>query len=425
MKLTPYWLDTAPKFLGLEQGPVEGDYDVAVVGGGFTGLSASLALAKKGARVVLLEAGQLGGCASGRNGGMCNNGFAQDYAGMVSRLGADVARRLYQSFDAAVDTVERIIREEDIDCDFKRVGKLKLAAKPAHYDKLARSQELMARGADPDSYMVSRQDLKAELGSDRYFGGMIFPKSAAMHMGKFAHGLATAATRHGAKLHENTPVIGMKRLTGHAHRLSTPSGSITARQVLLATGTSAVGPLSYFRRRIVPVGAFLIVTEPLPVARLDSLLPHRRNATDTRNFVSYFRVTPDNRLLFGGRARFAKSNARSDVKSGAILRRSMIEIFPSLSDVAIDYCWGGMVDMTADRLPRAGEHDGLFYSMGYSGHGTQMSTYMGQIMPEVMDGNIAANPWGDFDWPAIPGHFGPTWFLPFVGAYYKLQDILR
>ena len=84
-----------------------------------------------------------------------------------------------------------------------------------------------------------------------------------------------------------------------------------------------------------------------------------------------------------------------------------------------------MVDMTADRLPRAGEHDGLFYSMGYSGHGTQMSTYMGQIMTEVMDGNIAANPWGDFDWPAIPGHFGPTWFLPFVGAYYKLQDILR
>ena len=130
---------------------------MAVVGGGFTGLSASLALAKKGAKVVLLEAGQCGGCASGRNGGMCNNGFAQDYAGMVSRLGADVARRLYQSFDAAVDKVEAIIREEDIDCDFKRVGKLKLAAKPAHYDKLARSQELMARGADPDSYMVSRR----------------------------------------------------------------------------------------------------------------------------------------------------------------------------------------------------------------------------------------------------------------------------
>lgn len=425
MKLIPYWHDTAPVFSGTEKGPVEGDYDVAVVGGGFTGLSASLALAKKGARVILLEAGRLGGCASGRNGGMCNNGFAQDYAGMVGRLGADVAKRLYQSFNSAVDTVEQIVRDEAIDCDFKRVGKLKMAAKPAHYDKLARSQELMAQGADPDAYMVSRQDMPSEVGTDRYFGGLIFPRSAAMHMGKFVHGLASAAARHGVRLHEDSPVTGMKRLNGHAHRLSTPSGDVTARQVLLATGTSAVGPLSYFRRRIVPVGAFLIVTEPLSQVRLDSLLPHRRNATDTRNFVSYFRVTPDNRLLFGGRARFARSNPRSDVKSGTILQKSMVDIFPGLSDARIDYCWGGMVDMTADRLPRAGEHDGLFYSMGYSGHGTQMSTHMGQIRAEVMDGNPAANPWGDFAWPAIPGHFGPTWFLPFVGAYYKLQDILH
>jgi glycine/D-amino acid oxidase-like deaminating enzyme len=425
MKLTPYWLDTAPVFTSTQKGPVEGDYDVAVVGGGFTGLSASIALAKKGARVILLEADRIGGCASGRNGGMCNNGFAQDYAGMVARLGADRARTLYQSFNMAVDTVERIVREEEIDCNFIRVGKLKMAAKPAHYDKLARSHELMVQGADPESYMISRQDMRTEVGTDRYFGGLIFPRSAQMHMGKFAHGLATAATRHGAAIHEYSPVTGIERLNGHAHRLSTPKGSMTAKQVLLATGTSAVGPLSYFRRRIVPVGAFIIVTEPLSTERLDSLVPNRRNATDTKNFVSYFRVTPDNRLLFGGRARFAKSNAKSDVKSGAILRQSMVEVFPSMADVRIDYCWGGMVDMTADRLPRAGEHNGLFYSMGYSGHGTQMSTYMGQIMADIMDGKPAANPWADFDWPAIPGHFGPTWFLPFVGAYYKLQDILH
>ncbi|GLT11127.1 FAD-dependent oxidoreductase [Sulfitobacter porphyrae] len=425
MKLVPYWHDTAPRFQGCETGPVEGDYDVAVVGGGFTGLSAAIALARKGASVVLLEADRLGGCASGRNGGMCNNGFAQDYAGMVGKLGAETSLRLYQSFNTAVDTVETLIRAENIDCDFQRVGKLKMAAKPAHYDKLARSHELMVQGADPDARLVSRAELGAEVGTDRYFGGLIFPHAAQMHMGKYVHGLASAAARHGAHLHENSPVTGIRRLNGQAHRLTTPRGSVNARQVLLATGTSAVGPLSWFRRRIVPVGAFLIVTEPLSREQLDALVPGRRNATDTRNFVSYFRVTPDNRLLFGGRARFAGSNARSDVKSGAILRRSMVEIFPDLANTRIDYCWGGMVDMTADRLPRAGEREGLFYSMGYSGHGTQMATYMGQIMAEVMDGNTTANPWGDFDWPAIPGHFGPTWFLPFVGAYYKLQDYLH
>ena len=174
-----------------------------------------------------------------------------------------------------------------------------------------------------------------------------------------------------------------------------------------------------------PVGAFIIVTEPLSTERLDSLVPNRRNATDTKNFVSYFRVTPDNRLLFGGRARFARSNAKSDVKSGAILRQSMIEVFPSMADARIDYCWGGMVDMTADRLPRAGEHKGLFYSMGYSGHGTQMSVHMGERMAAVMDGDAGANPWQGRDWPAIPGHFGPPWFLPFAGAYYKFQDVIK
>lgn len=425
MKLTSYWLDTSEPFRSAAPEPVQGSCDVAVIGGGLTGSSAALALAKKGARVVLLEAETIGNAASGRNGGMCNNGFAQDYAGMVGKLGAETSLRLYQSFNKAVDTVEALIREESIDCNFQRVGKLKMAAKPAHYDKLARSHELMVQGADPDARLVSRADMGSEVGTDRYFGGLIFPRAAQMHMGKYVHGLATAAARHGALLHDTSPVTGIKRLNGQAHRLTTPRGSVNARQVLLATGTSAVGPLSWFRRRIVPVGAFLIVTEPLSKNQLDALVPGRRNATDTRNFVSYFRVTPDNRLLFGGRARFAGSNASSDVKSGTILRRSMIEIFPSLADTRIDYCWGGMVDMTADRLPRAGERDGLFYSMGYSGHGTHMATYMGQIMSEVMDGNTRANPWGDFDWPAIPGHFGPTWFLPFVGAYYKLQDYLH
>ena len=173
------------------------------------------------------------------------------------------------------------------------------------------------------------------------------------------------------------------------------------------------------------MGAFIIVTEPLPLERLDRLLPTRRMATDTKNFVNFFRVTPDNRILFGGRARFATSNPRSDEKSGMILRQQMATVFPELADMRIDYCWGGMVDMTANRLPGAGERDGVYYSMGYSGHGTHMATLMGTLMAEIMDGRADLNPWKDFDWPAIPGHFGKPWFLPFVGAWYRLKDILQ
>jgi glycine/D-amino acid oxidase-like deaminating enzyme len=138
---------------------------------------------------------------------------------------------------------------------------------------------------------------------------------------------------------------------------------------------------------------------------------------------NYFRLTPDARLLLGGRARFTASERPSDAKSGRILQANLASIFPSLADARIDYCWGGLVDITVDRLPRAGQHDGIYFSMGYSGHGTQMATHMGQIMADVMNGNAEANPWRDFDWPAIPGHTGKPWFLPLVGAYYSIKDV--
>lgn len=424
MKLTSYWLDTSQPFKSAASGPVQGSCDVAVIGGGLTGASAALALAKKGARVVLLEAGTIGNAASGRNGGMCNNGFAQDYGMMSAKLGTDVANRLYRAFDAGVDLVERLVAEENIDCSFARVGKIKLAAKPEHYDKLLRSQELLAATVDPDTHMVSRADLAGEVGSDRYYGGLVYRKGAGMHVGRFVRGLAEAAARRGVEFHEHTPMTGLRPAPGGGHIVETPTGRLHAKQVLLASGTSQTGPLGWIRRRIVPVGAFIIVTEPLPVATLDKLLPRRRMSVDTKNLVNYFRTTPDNRLLFGGRARFAVSDLASDEKSGAILRTALHEVFPELRDARIDYCWGGMVDMTRDRLPRAGERKGIYYSMGYSGHGTQMSTLMGSIMAEVMDGRTDLNPWKDFTWPAIPGHFGPPWFLPLVGAYYRLKDKL-
>ena len=425
MHFGSYWLDTSEPFVSHSPDMDGGSCDVVVVGGGITGSAAALALTKKGARVIVCEAGTVGQAASGRNGGMCNNGFAQDYASLSQRIGTEWANRLYLAFDAGVDTVERLVREESIDCDFVRRGKLKLAAKPEHFDKLARSHALLAASVDPDTRLVTKAELRDEIGSDRYHGGLIFKKSAGMHVGRYVRGLAKAAQARGAHVLEQAPVLGLQRDSRGTYIVRTPRGEIRAPQVLLASGISQVGPFGWIRRRIVPVGAFLIVTEPLPVELLDRLMPTRRMATDTKNFVNFFRVTPDNRMLFGGRARFATSNPRSDDKSGLILRQQMASVFPELANVRIDYCWGGMVDMTANRLPRAGQRDGVYYSMGYSGHGTQMATLMGTLMAEIMDGRADLNPWKDFDWPAIPGHFGKPWFLPFVGAWYRLKDTLQ
>jgi len=176
---------------------------------------------------------------------------------------------------------------------------------------------------------------------------------------------------------------------------------------------------------VVPIGSFIIATQPLTNTQLDWIMPTRRNATTTKHVGNYFRISPDNRLLWGGRARFALSNPASDAKSGRVLEQGLHHTFPQLGNVRIDYCWGGVIDLTADRLPHAGEHHGLFYAMGFSGHGAQMSVHMGQQMASIMAGDTKANPFRSLKWPAIPGHFGPPWFMPFVGAYYRLQDYLH
>jgi glycine/D-amino acid oxidase-like deaminating enzyme len=425
MRLDSYWLDTAPRFSAGVDGPVEGRADVVIIGGGFTGLSAALALARRRASVIVLEAGRIVGEASGRNGGQCNNGLPHDFAGLVQRFGPDRARVFYRAYSAAVDTVERIVHDESIECDFQRRGRIKLAAKPAHFDKLARAHDVLRACVDADVRLVTPDRIRDEVGSDAFYGGLIQTSSAQLHAGKFGVGLAEAAARSGARIYESSAVMELKRLPQDAYRITSARGTVDATQVLLATGTSGLGPFGWFRRRLAPVGSFIIVTEPLEPALLDRLLPTRRCYVTSKNIGNYFRATPDNRLLFGGRARFAMSNPRSDEKSGHILRTTLARAFPELRGVRIDYCWGGLVDMTADRLPRAGEHEGLFYSMGYSGHGVQMSVHMGQAMADVMDGRADANPWRQLEWPAIPGHFGRPWFLPVVGAYYRLQDILH
>lgn len=419
-----YWLDTAPVFTGAQTGALPARVDVVVVGGGFTGLSAARALALKGASVAVLEAGRVVGEASGRNGGHCNTGVAQDYGSLVASLGAEQARAYYRAYESAVKSVVTLVKEEGIACDMRRSGKLKLAAKPQHYEGLARTCEIIRREVDAEVELLSAEQARAEVDSAQFHGGLLQRNGVQMHVGRFGVGLAEVAARHGALIYQQTTVQGWKAEAG-GYRVDTSRGSLHAGQVLMATGASQHGGLGWYRRRIVPVGSFIVATEVLPKTLVERLLPQQRSYVTSRMIGNYFRITPDNRLLFGGRARFAMSGGSSDAKSGKILHAAMVQMFPQLAQVKIDYCWGGLVDMTSDRLPRAGQHGGVYHSMGYSGHGVQMSVHMGQVMAEVMDGKADANPWGELNWPAIPGHFGKPWFLPAVGLYYRLQDYLH
>ena len=424
MKYLSYWHDTAPAFSGGAEGAVEGHYDVAVIGGGFTGLGAARQLAKAGTRVVVLEADRVSCGASGRNGGHLNNGLAHSYLAAKSELGKERAIALYRAFDASIDTLEALIDEEGIECSFRRAGKLKLASKPKHFDAIARNFEAVHREVDPETALLSAQDLSSEVGSP-FFGAMLSKKSAMMHMGRYGIGLAEAAKRRGAIIFEKAAVTAQAR-EGARHRLRTSRGSVIADQVLLATGAYTTPNFSYFRRRIVTVGSFIIATRPLDAAEVASAMPGNRTCVNSMNVGNYFRLAPDNRLIFGGRARFsATSDQRSDAKSGALLADSLTRTFPQLAGIPIDYCWGGLVDMTSDRYPRAGHQDGLWYAMGYSGHGAQLSTHLGMIIADAMLGREDKNPIKGLHWPAMPGHFGKPWFLPLVGMYYKMLDRIQ
>jgi glycine/D-amino acid oxidase-like deaminating enzyme len=421
VKQISYWIDTAPNGADYTRTTLPDHVDVAVVGGGLTGMSAALHLRKKGASVALLEAERLGWGASARNGGMSTPGITINYRSAIKRYGLDDANRMYLAYDAAIGTIERLVRDNAIDCDFARVGKMNLAVKPSHFESYVKTARALKENLGHDAIVVPKDRIRSEIGSDYYVGAVVDPRGAGLHVGKFCRGMAVVAERAGAGLHEAARVTGLRRVEA-GYEVQTTRGNVRARQVLVATDGYTGGATPFFQRRVVPVGSFIIATEPLAPEVVDRLMPTRRMASDSKHLLFYFRITPDNRMLFGGRAQFALSTPNADLKSARILRKGMVEVFPQLADAQIDYAWGGLVAITLDRMPHAGEHDGVFYSIGYNGHGVQMATHMGMVMAEVMDGHPEANPWRDLRFRAIPGHFGPPWFLPFADAYYKLRD---
>ena len=273
MKFTSYWLDTAPQgSLERSKTTVEGRTEVAVIGGGLTGVVAALHLARRGATVHLFEQHTVGFGASGRNGGMATTGMSIGIRDAVDKLGFETAARLYGAYTEAIDLIEKLVTEEGIDCDFARTGKLNLATKPAHYQGFAKTAELLNSRLGGDSQLVPKAELRREIGTDVFHGGMVESKSAGLHVGKYIRGLGEAAERAGVTIHEGAPVQRLTR-TGSGHELETPRGRIHADQVLLATGAYTRRPFSWHQVRIAPVGSFIIATEPLDAACATTYCP--------------------------------------------------------------------------------------------------------------------------------------------------------
>jgi glycine/D-amino acid oxidase-like deaminating enzyme len=421
----PYWWDTVPsqvpKLDSQADVPAE-RVDVAVIGGGYTGLSAARVLARAGAAVVLLDGEGTGWGASSRNGGQVLTGLKLEPAALVKRFGESRARTLMDAASASIERLETLVAEESIQCGYARTGHIQCASKPKHFDDFKAEQALLARRFNRRVELVGPADQHTEIGSDAYHGLLVDERSGALNPAQYVSGLSAAASRAGAKILN----IAARHIEHNGDWLvSTSSGVLRARDVLLATNgyTTAVSPS--LRRRLVPIGSYIIVTDPLTPEQAASILPRGRMAFDSKHFLHYFRLTADRRLLFGGRAEFSQPDAASITRATRLLQAEMARVFPALAAEAIAYGWGGNVAFTRDQLPHAGVLDGLYYAAGYCGHGVAMATWLGEQTGRRMAGEPIDNPFFDDHFKAIPLYGGEPWFLPLVGAYYKVKDWLQ
>ncbi len=401
--------------------------DVAVIGAGFTGLSAARTLAQKGVKVIVLEGETIGWGASSRNGGMVLTGMKLGVNQLISMYGRERTQRMYAASLASIDCVGKIVGEENIACDLARCGHLEVACKQAHFDDYARQVEVIRREFNHELKIVPRNELRSEIGSDIYYGGMVDETSVGLNPARYVAGLGAAAIRAGACVYEKTRVeeIGRATRRGNAGwNLTTSKGKLWARDVFVATSGYTSQATPSLQKKIIPIGSYIIATEVLPDAVARELSPRNRMIYDSKNYIYYYRLTPDNRMLFGGRAAFFPESGDTIRKSAEILRRGMIEVYPQLRDTKVEFVWGGTLDFAFDIMPHAGQMDGMYYALGYAGHGVAMATYQGQLMARRIVGESPDNAFDGIPFPGAPlGLYnGKPWFLPFAGAYYKFLD---
>jgi len=302
-----YWLETVSEPAQGASGSLPDKADVAIVGGGFCGLSAARTLAQRGARAVLLEAETFGWGASSRNGGMVLPGLKLPVPTLIKRYGREIVRQMYNASVDSIDLVEKMVREEGIDCNFARCGQLEVACKQSHFDAYATAAARIKQEFGREIRVVSRDALKNEIGSEIYYGGLVDEISAGVNPARYVHGLAKAAQRHGACLYDHTRV---NRVTPRANgtsgsfRVETTRGSLTAKEVFLASGAYTTESTPALRKKVIPIGSYIIATEVLPDALAKEVSPRNRMIYDSKHFLYYYRLTPDNRMLFGGRAAF-------------------------------------------------------------------------------------------------------------------------
>ena len=378
-----YYAATAgagPQAMSL-QGDIEAD--VCIIGGGFTGVSAALHLAELGYDVVLLEGEKIGWGASGRNGGQVGVGQRRGQQELVSIVGSEVARTLWDYGLEAVGLVQSVCEKHKIDCDLKQ-GILHVAAKASHVDDLRLDVKHLRSAYGYDKIRFVDRDETAEMvGSDKFHAGQIDSGSLHLHPLNFVLGMASAAEKSGAKIFQDSRVTSFS--TGSTCVAITGQGSVRAKYMVIGCNGYLERLNSSMAAKIMPINNFVLATEPLTASLASSLIRDDVAVHDSRFVINYWKLSGDNRLLFGGGENYTKRFPK-DIR--AFVRRYMLRIYPQLEETRIDYAWGGTLAVTMNRLPSFGRlADNVLFAQGYSGHGVPTATMAGKLLAEAISGN--------------------------------------
>ncbi|MYD75224.1 MAG: FAD-binding oxidoreductase [Gammaproteobacteria bacterium] len=415
----PYWWDRTSR-PQLDDSPLPKSADVVVLGSGYTGLSAAIQTARHGLQTVVLDAEDAGWGCSSRNGGQISISIKSSFGELCRQYGQDGAIALMQTGADALDWVGQFIRKNRIDCDFRQSGRFQGAHSPRAFKEMSRmiseTPETMRNGA----YPVSVEQQKEEIGTDFYHGGSINPRYASVDPARYHRGMLERAVNAGCGIITHCRATDLHR-QGGIFRITTAKGQIRSRNVIVATNGYTGIATPWLRRRIIPIGSYIIATEPLPKGMIDVLLPTDRMITDTLKLVVYYRACPDRkRILFGGRVSVKETDPTA---SAPRLRDMMLKRFPSLGGIRITHSWMGFVGYTFDRIPHLGVQNGLHYCMGYCGSGISLSSYLGSKTGL----KVAGQPGGDspLDRLNFKGRFyyrGNPWFLKPSIFYYRCRD---
>ena len=395
--------------------------DAVVVGGGYAGLRAAIDLARAGREVVVLEKGALGWGAHARNGGMAIPELKAGPAALADRYGA-LGTRMHREVNEAFDHLESLIDGEGIDCAYRRTGQLYLA----HTPRLVGALEGLARehqeAGEPVRF-VPRAELGDEIGSDAFHGGVVFERTGGLQPAALHAGLARLALAAGAQVWERCAATSLEERGDGPRALrflvGTEAGPVEADHVIVTTNAYADALLPELRRRVLPIGSFIVATEPLDPELAAAVSPRDRMFVDTKNLLFYWRLSPDRRMVFGGRR--SLSHASVD-EAAAYLTRSMRAIHPQLADVAVTHRWGGSVAITLDRMPHVGRVRGAWYATGCNGSGVALNTWLGHRLAHVVLGEAAPPSFAELRHRPIPLHRVRRAYLPLVGQWFRYQD---